>query len=165
MVKKILIGLGVVLIIIQFIRPGKNISTEVPQDFYAKYEVPAEVNNLLQVSCFDCHSNNTDYPWYASVEPVGWWLNGHIKDGKEELNFSEFTRLPLFVQNHKLNEIIENVEKKEMPIRSYTLLGLHSEARLSDEQRTLIMDWARAQMDYLKETYPADSLARPQRRD
>jgi len=164
MVKRILIGLGIVIIIIQFIRPEKNVSNEVPQDFYAMYQVPAEVSNLLQVSCFDCHSNNTDYPWYASVEPVGWWLNGHIKDGKEELNFSEFTDRPLFVQNHKLNEIIENVEKKEMPIRSYTMLGLHSGAKLSDEQRTLIMDWAHAQMDYLKETYPADSLAFPRRR-
>jgi hypothetical protein len=165
MLKKILIGLGIVLIIIQFIRPDKNESSDIAQDFYAAYEVPAKVNNLLQVSCFDCHTNNTEYPWYAKVQPVGWWLNSHVKDGKKDLNFSEFTHLPLFVQNHKFDEIIEMVEKKEMPIRSYTSLGLHSEAKLSDEQRTMIMDWARAQMDYLKETYPADSLTFPKRRN
>ena len=165
MAKKILIGLGIVLIIIQFIRPKKNVSTEVAQDFTAMYEVPTEVANLLKVSCFDCHSNNTEYPWYSNVEPVGWWLNGHIKDGKRGLNFSEFTSLPLFVQNRKFDEIIEHIKEKEMPLPYYTMLGLHPEAKLSDGQRTLIMDWARAQMDYLKDTYPADSLAVPQRRE
>jgi len=164
MVKKILIGLVAVLVIIQFIRPRKNVSTEVAQDFYAMYETPVEVSNLLQVSCFDCHSNNTRYPWYSKIEPVGWWLNGHIKDGKRGLNFSEFTSLPLFVQNHKFDELIEHVEEKEMPLPSYTYLGLHPGAKLSDDQRTLIMDWARAQQDYLKDTYPADSLAFPGRR-
>jgi len=165
MVKKILIGLGVLLIIIQFIRPKKNVSSEVAPDFSDMYEVPAEVSNLLQVSCFDCHSNNTEYPWYSNVEPVGWWLNGHIKDGKRGLNFSELTHLPLFVQNHKFDEIIEHVKEKEMPLPSYTMLGLHPGANLSGEQRTLIMDWARAQQDYLKKTYPADSLVNPRRRD
>ncbi len=121
------------------------------------------MNHLLQVSCNDCHSNKTEYPWYSNIQPVAWWLSDHVEDGKKHLNFSEFTKIPLFVQNHKFEEVIEMVEEKEMPLADYTYLGLHSEANLTDEQRGKIIDWAKAQMNYLKETYPADSLVFPKR--
>jgi len=163
MLKKILIGLGIVLIIIQLFRPEKNESNDLTNDITTKYEVPSDVNHLLQVSCNDCHSNKTEYPWYANVQPVAWWLNDHVVDGKKHLNFSDFTKSPLFVQNHKFEEVIEMVEEKEMPLADYTYLGLHSEANLTDEQRAKITDWAKAQMNYLKETYPADSLKFPKR--
>ena len=167
MLKKILTGLGVLvvvaLIVIQFIRPEKNNSDVRTNDITTAYTIPAEVNQLLEVSCFDCHSNNTRYPWYAKVQPVGWWLNDHITEGKRHLNFSDFTGAPLFVQNHRFDEIIETVEKKEMPLRSYTYLGMHSDADLSDAQRQMIMDWAKEQMTYLQNNYPADSLAFPRR--
>jgi hypothetical protein len=163
MLKKILIGLGIVLIIIQFIRPDKNDSNDLTYDISTKYMIPNDVNHLLQVSCNDCHSNKTEYPWYANVQPIAWWIDHHIDDGKKHLNFAEFTKIPLFVQNHKFEEIIEMVEDKEMPLPSYTNFGLHSEANLSDEERKMIMDWAKAQMDYLKNNYPADSLVFPKR--
>ena len=163
MLKKILIGLGIVLIIIQFIRPEKNESNDLTYDISTKYEVSNDVNHLLQVSCNDCHSNKTEYPWYANVQPVAWWLNHHVVDGKKHLNFSEFTKKPLFVQNHKLEEIMEMVEDKEMPLPSYTYFGLHPKANLNEEQRQMIVDWAKAQMEYLKRTYPGDSLAFPKR--
>ena len=163
MLKKVLIGLGIILIIIQFIRPDKNESNDLTNDITTKYPVPEDVNHLLQVSCNDCHSNKTEYPWYANVQPVAWWLNDHVVDGKKHLNFSDFTKMPLFVQNHKFEEVVEMLEKKEMPLPSYTNLGLHSEANLSDEQRTKIIDWAKSQMNYLKNTYPADSLKFPER--
>ncbi|MFK7811549.1 MAG: heme-binding domain-containing protein [Maribacter sp.] len=163
MLKKILIGLGIVLIIIQFIRPDKNESNDLTHDISTKYNVPNDVNHLMQVSCNDCHSNKTQYPWYSNIQPVAWWLDHHVEDGKKHLNFSEFTQLPLFVQNHKLEEIIEMVDEKEMPLPSYTNFGLHSEANLSDEQRNKIIDWAKEQMNSLKETYPADSLKFPKR--
>ncbi len=164
MLKKVLIGLGLLIIIIQFIRPEKNVSNDLVYNISTKYKVPSEVNHLLQVSCNDCHSNKTKYPWYAKVQPVAWWLNDHVVDGKKHLNFSEFTKKPLFVQNHKFDEIIEMVGDKEMPLPSYTNFGLHSEANLTDDQRKMIVDWAKAQMDYLKKTYPADSLVMPKRR-
>jgi len=164
MLKKILIGLGLLLLLIQFIRPDKNVSNDLKNDISTKYQVPAEVNQILQVSCNDCHSNKTKYPWYANVQPVAWWLNDHVVDGKRHLNFSEFTKMPIAIQNHKLEETIEMVEEKEMPLPSYTNFGLHSEANLSDAQRKLITDWAKAQMKYLKKTYPADSLVMPKRR-
>lgn len=163
MLKKVLIGLGIILIIIQFIRPDKNESNDLTNDITTKYPVPEDVNHLLQVSCNDCHSNKTVYPWYANVQPVAWWLNDHVVDGKKHLNFSDFTKMPLFVQNHKFEEVVEMVEKKEMPLPSYTNFGLHSEANLSDEQRTKIIDWAKSQMNYLKNTYPTDSLKFPER--
>jgi hypothetical protein len=163
MLKKVLLGLGIVLIVIQFIRPDKNESNDVTYDVSTKYPVPEEVNQLLQVSCNDCHSNKTEYPWYANVQPVAWWLNDHVVDGKRHLNFSAFTKMPIAIQNHKFEETIEMVEKKEMPLADYTYLGLHSEAKLSDAQRTKIIDWAKAQMAYLKNNYPADSLVMPKR--
>jgi len=163
MLKKIVIGVGIILIVIQFIHPDKNRSNVLTYDISTKYEVPNNVNHLLQVSCNDCHSNKTEYPWYANVQPVAWWLNHHVDDGKKHLNFSEFTKTPLFVQNHKFEEIIEMLEDKEMPLPSYTYLGLHEEANLSDAQRETIMEWAKVQMNYLKKTYPADSLKFPKR--
>lgn len=163
MLKKILIGLGVVLILIQFIRPEKNESNENTYDISTNYQVPEDVNHLLKVSCNDCHSNKTEYPWYSNVQPVAWFLNSHVVDGKRHLNFSNFTKLPLAIQYHKFEEIVEMVEEKEMPIPSYTYFGLHPEADLTQDQRDQILDWSKAQMAYLKSTYPADSLVRKPR--
>ncbi|MEA1785990.1 heme-binding domain-containing protein [Arenibacter sp. GZD96] len=158
MLKKIGIGLAVVFIGIQFIRPEKNLSNDRTYDIGQKYAVPEEVNAILKVSCNDCHSNKTEYPWYANIQPVAWWLNDHVVDGKRHLNFSSFTKLPIAVQNHKFEETIEMVEENEMPLPSYTNFGLHKEAKLTDAQRALVIEWAKAQMTHLKNTYPADSL-------
>jgi hypothetical protein len=164
MIKKILIGLVLVFVVIQFIKPNKNISNDNTYGIATKYDVSAEVNEILKVSCNDCHSNLTRYPWYSNIQPVAWWLDHHVADGKKHLNFSEFTKRPIAFQNHKLKETIEMVEELEMPIPSYTYLGLHSEAKLTDDQRKLLIDWAKAQIDTLKTNYPADSLKMPRRR-
>jgi len=158
MLKKILAGLVVVFVIIQFFRPDKNVSNDETYHLVTKYTVPDDVKDILEVSCNDCHSNKTIYPWYANIQPVAWWLNDHVTEGKRKLNFSEFTKLPIAVQNHKLEETIEMVEEFEMPLESYTYLGLHKGAKLTDVQRKLVVNWAKAQMDTLKATYPADSL-------
>ncbi|MEQ9232103.1 MAG: heme-binding domain-containing protein [Cyclobacteriaceae bacterium] len=158
MIKKILIGLLIAFVIIQFIRPEKNISDDQSAHLSKNYDIPAPVNAILKVACNDCHSNKTRYPWYANVQPGAWYLNNHIEHGKSHLNFSTFTNLRLGVQNHKFEEIIEEVKEGEMPLASYTYLGLHSEANLTQEQRTLLVNWAQEQMDMLKATYPADSL-------
>lgn len=158
MVKKILLALGAVLIIIQFIRPEQNLSDDRTYDISTKYVVPEDVNQILEVACNDCHSNKTRYPWYANIQPVAWRLNDHVVDGKRHLNFSTFTQRPIAVQNHKLEEVIEMVDEKEMPLNEYTYFGLHADANLTDDQRQLIITWAKAQMDTLKANYPADSL-------
>lgn len=164
MIKKILLALLAILVIIQFFRPEKNKSNDLTYAITTKYEVPKEVDKILRVSCNDCHSNNTTYPWYANVQPVAWWLNDHVEVGKGHLNFSEFTNRPIAIQNHKWEEVVEMVEKKEMPLEDYTYLGLHSEANLSDEQREVLISWAKSQMSYLKDNYPADSLVMPKRK-
>lgn len=161
--KKIGIALAIIIVVIQFIRPEKNISGNETYAIQTKYDLPNDVENIMQLSCYDCHSNTTKYPWYSNVQPAAWFLANHVNDGKKHLNFSEFTNIPLFVQNHKLEEIKEMVEEKEMPLSSYTYFGLHPEANLTDAQRQKIIDWADSQMNFLKQTYPADSLAFPKR--
>lgn len=164
MKNKILLGIVIVLGLIQFIRPERNLSDNQTYSISTKYAVTDEVNSILKVACNDCHSNKTEYPWYANIQPVASWLAHHVEEGKDELNFSTFTKLPIAVQNHKLKETIEQVEEGEMPLPSYTYLGLHKEANLTEDQKKVLIDWAKAQMDTLKANYPADSLVLKRRK-
>jgi hypothetical protein len=158
MFKKILFGLAVILLLAQFIHPEKNNSDNRQFDISTKYNLPNDVKIRLKKSCDDCHSNKTTYPWYAEVQPIAWWLSNHVAEGKGELNFSEFTNRPIAVQNKKFEEIMDEVGGGEMPLSSYTYLGLHAEAKMTDIERKLIVEWAQAQMDSIKIHYPADSL-------
>ncbi|TAK37392.1 MAG: cytochrome C [Saprospiraceae bacterium] len=158
MKKKILLALLATLVIIQFIRPEKNLSGDQTFSISKKYDVPAEVATMMEGACYNCHSNKTEYPWYANVQPVAWWLADHVNEGKKELNFSNFTSRKIAVQNKKFKEIAEQLEEKEMPLPSYTWLGLHPEANLTEAQRQTLIAWAKTQMDTLKAQYPADSL-------
>src|SRR5438045_9007752 len=115
MKKKILIVFILLLFAIQFIRPAKNKMTErSAQDISSVHNIPQPVSDILEKSCNDCHSNNTIYPWYAEIQPVGWWLNDHIEEGKEELNFNEFASYKIARQFKKLEEITEQIKKDEM---------------------------------------------------
>jgi hypothetical protein len=164
MKKKILWIVLIILVVIQFFRPEKTSdSATTEHDITTKYAVPENVAHILDVACNDCHSNTTRYPWYYNIQPITWWLNDHIQEGRRELNFSEFTKRRISSQNHKFEETIELVREKEMPLPSYTWLGLHSEAKLTDEQRDILIHWAEAQMDSLKAQYPADSLVMKKR--
>jgi hypothetical protein len=139
--KKIVLIILSILVLIQFIRPSKNISSDISlNDISNHYSVPENVKSILQRSCNDCHTDNTIYPWYTNIQPVGWWLNHHINEGKKELNFSEFGSYAPKKQNHKLKEIVETVEKNEMPINSY--LWVHKDAKLSAGDSKIIKDWA-----------------------
>ena len=158
MAKKILLIAVALLLVIQFFRPAKNVTDERTNDISTNYYIPASVHLLLENACNDCHSNKTTYPWYANIQPMNWWLDHHVTDGKRKLNFSTFTKLTIAVQNHKLEEVIETVKESEMPLPSYTWLGLHSNANLSQQERTVITTWAQSLMDSLKANYPPDSL-------
>lgn len=158
MIKRITIGLIVLLVIIQFIPAERNESNDSEFDITKSYDVPDNVAMILKGACNDCHSNLTRYPWYSNIQPVKYLLADHVNEGKSHLNFSSFTKIPLRVQNHKFEEIVEMVEEKEMPLPSYTYLGLHPEANLTDEERKIVVDWAKEQMTILAATYPADSL-------
>ncbi len=141
MIKKIAYVLLAALVIIQFFRPARNISTaKSPNDISNKYAVPASVQEILNTSCNDCHSNNTVYPWYANIQPVAWWLADHVNEGKRELNFSEFITYSPKKAHHKLEEVIEQTKEGEMPLQSYTII--HQNAKLSDAQKLEIATWA-----------------------
>ena len=155
-VKPVLLGLLVIFLLSQFIRPAKNQSNDLTNDVSKKYPVPDSVQAILKVACNDCHSNSTVYPWYAEVQPVAWWLADHVAEGKRELNFSNFTARRVAIQNHKFEEIIEMVKEGEMPLASYT--WIHRDAILSEAQKQTLIDWAQTNMDSLKAQYPADSL-------
>lgn len=163
MIKKISIGLVILLVIIQLIPAEKNESNDTEFDITKSYNVPDNVSMILKGACNDCHTNLTRYPWYSNIQPVKYMLADHVNEGKEHLNFSSFTKLPIAVQNHKFEEVIEMVEEKEMPLESYTYLGLHPEANLTDEDRKVLVDWAKEQMAMLAATYPADSLVMKRR--
>ncbi len=146
-------------IVIQFFRPAKNRSEDISNnDITKKYAVPQDVQNILKTSCYDCHSNNTVYPWYSYIQPVAWWLDGHIKDGKKGLNFSEFAAYPIRRQYKRLEDINELVKKDEMPLNSY--LWIHKYAKLSDQQKMILASWVTAVRDTIKAIYPPDSLVR-----
>lgn len=139
--KKILVSLLAILIIIQLFRPEKNQSTaETPNDIFAHYQASESTKQLIHTSCYDCHSNNTKYPWYAEIQPVAWWLADHVNEGKSELNFSEFANYAPKKADHKMEEFVEMIKEGEMPLKSYTLI--HADARLTDEQRADLAKWA-----------------------
>ncbi len=160
--KRFLLLLLLVFIAIQFFRPAKNISAGVSaNDITTKYAVPQDVQAILKTSCNDCHSNNTVYPWYSNIQPVAWWLDDHIKEGKKGLNFSEFASYRIGRQYKKLEEINKQVKEGEMPLESYTLI--HGNAKLSQQQKLSLATWVVALRDSIKAQYPGDSLKLPQR--
>jgi cbb3-type cytochrome oxidase cytochrome c subunit len=132
----------VALIVIQFFKSPKNESTEIlATDITKVVETPESVQILLKAACYDCHSNNTNYPWYNNIQPVAWWLNRHVENGKRHLNFSDFGSYDVKKAKHKLSEIAEVIEEDEMPLFSYTLI--HKEAVLDDIQKKQIVVWAK----------------------
>lgn len=148
-----------VFIVIQFIRPAKNKAEGISKNDISKiYPVPQNVEAILKTSCYDCHSNNTVYPWYANIQPVAWWLNDHIQEGKKELNFSEFASYRIGRQYRKLDEVNKQIKKDEMPLNNY--LWLHRNAKLDDQQKLTLASWVISVRDSIKANYPADSLVR-----
>jgi hypothetical protein len=147
--RTILLGLLALFILIQFIRPAPNKSTAVfSNDLEKTVNVPENVQSILKNACYDCHSNNTRYPWYAGVQPVGWLLANHIRNGKEKLNFNEFGSYPVRRQVSKLNGIANSIKHGSMPLSTYTMM--HKEARLSAGEKALVIDWALRTKDSLR---------------
>lgn len=146
--KKILLAILIVLIVIQFVQPARNTSGQVLQtDIVKVFNVPQSTQAVFKKACYDCHSNNTRYPWYANVQPIGWLLARHVKEGKAELNFSEFGSYSSRRQANKLRAIENSVKDGTMPLSSYLLL--HKDARLTETDKTEIINWVRRTRDSL----------------
>ena len=147
-IKMMMLILLIVVIAIQFIQPVPNKNGQVLEtDITKVVEVPKDIQGILKTSCYDCHSNNTDYPWYSKLQPGGWWMASHIKKGKEELNLSEFGSYSNRRQQSKLKSIINAIDDGTMPISSYTLI--HKNAILSDGDKTRLKRWASSIKDSL----------------
>ena len=140
MIKKIAISVLILLVVLQFVRPPRNLAEGISENDISKtYGIPDAVHSIFVEKCYDCHSNNTIYPWYTNVQPVGWWMNYHIEDGKKHLDFSEFKTYTDKKANHKLEELSEMVVDGLMPIESY--LWMHRNAKVSSEEVSMINNW------------------------
>lgn len=141
--KKISLFLLFVFILIQFIRIDKTNAAVNPQDdFLTICSANSEVSKVIKSSCYDCHSNESTYPWYTNIAPVSWWVKNHINEGRDELNFSIWASYSEKRKNHKLEECIEMIEEGEMPMSSYTIM--HGEAKLTDAQKLELVDFFKA---------------------
>lgn len=130
----------VILVAIQFVQPARNQSVQAATGGIASViNVPENVQAILQNSCYDCHSNNTRYPWYATLQPGAWWMASHIKEGKAELNFDEFGNYSKRRQLSKLKAIQGSIEDESMPLPSYTVI--HRSANLSETDQKLLNGW------------------------
>ncbi|WP_438977295.1 heme-binding domain-containing protein [Polaribacter sp.] len=146
--KKIGVVLLIALVVAQFFGPEKNDGNlDTVNAFIAETNPPAEVTQILKTTCFDCHSAKTNYPWYNNITPVNYWLDEHVRDGKKHLDFSKWSEYSLKRKEHKMDELYEEVEKKEMPLNSYT--WTHADANLTQAQIDAVVAWAKkVQADY-----------------
>ena len=146
--KKILLAIGIVIIAIQFIHPAHNTSKQIlATDISKMVPISDSVQILLKNACYDCHSNNTTYPWYSSIQPVDWFLANHVSGGKHAMNFSEFGSYTSRKQVNKLSGISNEIEDNGMPLWSYRLI--HKKARLNANEKTLLINWAMKSKDIL----------------
>lgn len=152
------------IVVVQFIRPERNLSSKAPdRGIASQFQVPDSVQMILQRSCYDCHSNNTVYPWYAEVQPVGWWMDSHIQNGKRHVNYDEYGTYRPVRQFIRFKDLIEQIQKDAMPLPSYLLI--HRYAKLSPGEKSLLIRWSTAMMDSMKVKYPPDSLKFVRRRE
>ena len=147
-IKKIFLGLLVIFLLMQILQPARNKSAQVmPQDISTLVPVPDDVQGILKKSCYDCHSNNTEYPWYAYVQPLHWYLNSHIRSGKEELNFNEFAGYTLRRRQNKLRAIENSLKDGTMPLSSYIMI--HRNAILDPREKSILIKWVKNSRDTL----------------
>jgi len=139
-VKKILIVLLIALVLIQFYRPEKN-NAELRDvaAFEAETNVEANIRIIMENNCYSCHSNKTDYPWYAEVAPVSYWLADHIEEGNKHFNVSQWATYSAKKKDHKLDELIEEVEEGEMPLESFTYLH----GSITEAEKEAVIAWAK----------------------
>jgi len=133
--RHLLIGFAVLLAGIQLVPVDRN-----QPPVTAEIKAPPEVRAILKTACYDCHSNETVWPWYSYIAPLSWRIADHVDHGRGNLNFSEWGLLPVDEREKLRNEIWEEVERGDMPLSDY--LRMHPEARLSQEELVVLNTWA-----------------------
>lgn len=147
-INKILLAIGITFITIQFVQPAHNKSDEVlATDISKIVSIPDSVHSILKNACYDCHSNNSVYPWYSNIQPMEWLMAYHIKKAKSQMNFSEFGSYSQRRQLSKLDGIANSIKDDIMPLKSYKIM--HKNAQLSTNEKTLLINWAEQSIDSL----------------
>jgi len=131
----IVAALSVALIAIQFV-PVERTNPPVLMDV----DAPPDVARILRRSCYDCHSYESRWPWYAHVAPMSWLVTSHVNEARGDLNFSDWPAFDFVLQNEALEDIRKEVKSGDMPLASY--LWIHWDARLSERDRATLLDWA-----------------------
>lgn len=156
LIKIIVIGFIAIMIIIQFFRPERFTTTEMTKDDVMKVlNVPLDVQYILKRSCYDCHSNQTSWPWYTEIAPVSWLIADDVKKGRQKFNFSEWGKMPVSKQGTKLQKICDKINGDAskitgdpMPLPKYLLI--HKDKILSQADKDILCKWADAQADSLE---------------
>ncbi len=152
MKRKTVIGIGILCVLFllaQVIRPEKtSVSTVTPGDITNHLNVPADVLSVMKKACYDCHSDNTVWPWYSHIAPVSWLLAMDVRVGRKHLNLSRWDELDTVKQLVALQLMNAQVETGGMPPFQYTLM--HRDAILTDEEKNSFDVWARQRMEELK---------------
>jgi hypothetical protein len=138
-----------ILVGLQLVHTPRNESTHHSKyDLFAKYPAPAAIEGALRESCYDCHSDNTRYPWYDTIQPVAWWVGRHVEEGRDHLDFSEFGRYSTKQAARKLSEAYDEIDDDTMPLKSYRLL--HPKSRLSPQIKKQVLAWLEATQDKIE---------------
>ena len=149
MIRRLLVALVAIFVLMQLYRPGReNPAVDPAMTLAARVEVPAEVQELLDRSCADCHSHATKWPWYSQVAPVSWSVARHVEEGREHLNFDRWGEYTLYEAQQKLGEMCEETKEGEMPLPVY--LRMHRDAKLSDADFEVLCGWALRNMLVLR---------------
>lgn len=138
---RLLLFLALVFAVVQAFRPAKNLgpATLGPDDFLVKHQAPPAVRQMFAAACYDCHSDRTRYPWYAEIQPVGWWLARHVDEGKEELNLSTLGAASPKKQARRTEAMLDEIQDGKMPLPSYT--WTHHDARFTPAQQQELTAW------------------------
>lgn len=140
--KKIALILLIGLVIAQFFRIDKtNPPIQKEVDFLSMVNPPADIKAIVHNACYDCHSHESEYPWYTNVAPLSFWIKGHINHGREHLNFSEWGKYSAKDKAEKIKNCADWTEETRMPLFSYVVA--HPEAKMSTEERQKLVDWFR----------------------
>jgi Haem-binding domain len=152
-INRVLIALFLGLVVIQLFHPAANSAGAATADDITKmYTVPDSVQTILKKACFDCHSDCTVYPWYNRIQPVAWWLDDHIREGKSHVNFSEFGKYPFYRQAKKLKKCAHEIEEGGMPMDQY--LWIHKDAILTAQEKQTIISWLNKQSEAITAAHP-----------
>ncbi len=140
MKNRLFVLIGALLVVLQFFQPDRSVPAyDASQDFINQMKPPADVAEMLRVACYDCHSYETEWPWYSWVQPTGWWLGGHVREGREHFNLSLWGTYSAEDQQDILEHMAKAVKKGFMPLEPYKFM--HPRANLSDAQRAALAAW------------------------